>query len=219
MRTRVKICCIGSRAEAVSATLAGADLIGLVGPMPSGPGVIDLKKASQVARHAPVGVTPVLLTQRADGEVAAAEAVEAGVPVVQLVRHVLPSAHEALRRAAPHLRIVQVVHVEDETALELARGYATTADALLLDSGRPGIEELGGSGRTHDWEISRRIVRSVSCPVFLAGGLHEGNVADAIARVRPYGVDLCSGVRSLGKLDVRKLSAFFAAVRRADATI
>lgn len=215
MRVRVKICCIASIAEARSAAVAGADALGLVGPMPTGPGVLDLDRARAIAASVAPGVTPFLLTAQSEGELIVAEARRVGAPVVQVVRHVMAETHAVVRRLAPHLRIVQVVHVEDEDALELARCYAETADALLLDSGRPGADELGGTGRPHDWKISRQIVQVVDRPVYLAGGLHEGNVGEAIERVRPFGVDLCGGVRTMGKLDLRKLSGFFAAVRRA----
>jgi len=88
-------------------------------------------------------------------------------------------------------------------------------DALLLDSGRPGntVKELGGTGRTHDWSTSRAIVEAVECPVYLAGGLCPENVAEAIRTVRPFGVDVCTGVRTDGKLDEAKLKDFIAAVR------
>ena len=215
MRTRVKICCIASPAEMRAAAMAGADAIGLVGPMPTGPGPIPLDRAREIALATPPSMSAFLLTSLSDGEAIAAEAIAAAVPVVQIVRHVLPQAHAAIRAIAPHLRIVQVVHVEDAAALDLARGYAVSADGLLLDSGRPAAEELGGTGRPHDWKLSRQIVSLVDKPVFLAGGLHEGNVGEAIDQVRPWGVDLCSGVRTLGKLDVRKLAGFFAAVKRA----
>ncbi|CAN5322924.1 hypothetical protein BH09PSE2_BH09PSE2_22060 [soil metagenome] len=112
MRTRVKICCIASSAEARAAAVAGTDVVGLVGPMPTGPGAITLEAARTIAARAPVGVTPVLLTALTDGEAIAAEALSAGVPVVQIVRHVLADAHAAIREAAPSLRILQVVHVE-----------------------------------------------------------------------------------------------------------
>ena len=88
-------------------------------------------------------------------------------------------------------------------------------DALLLDSGNPSlaVKELGGTGRTHDWKLSRRIRDSVSIPVFLAGGLTPSNVADAVAAVEPFGLDVCSGVRSDGNLDPVKLRAFVDAVK------
>lgn len=211
MRLRVKICCMASVEEAGMAAAAGADLVGMVGPMPSGAGVVDLGTARRVAEGAPPWVTPVLLSS---GETAAAIAAEvAACPVrcVQVVRHVLPEVHAELGRRLPGLRRIQVVHVEGPEALELIGRYAGCVDAFLLDSGRPAAKELGGTGRTHDWRVSAEFVRRSALPVFLAGGLRPGNVAEAIATVRPFGVDLCSGVRTRNRLDGAKLDAFMAA--------
>ena len=216
MRTRVKICCIASVQEARRAVAAGADALGLVSKMP-GPGTIADETAAEVAAGVPPPVAPWLLTLRGEPEDIAAHVEATGVQTVQLVRHVEPGVHEALRRLSPRLRIVQVVHVEDETAIETARAYAASADALLLDSGKPSAAEpmYGGTGATHDWAISRRIVEAVDRPVFLAGGLRPSNVAQAIRLVRPFGVDLCNGVRIEGRLDPTKLADFMAAVRAA----
>lgn len=223
MRTRVKICCMASPSEVRAAAVAGADAIGAVGPMPSGPGPIDDELAKTVIAAAPPGVTPFLLTSEHSAEGVLRHLAATHAPVVQLVRHLDPRVHAEIRAAAPWVKIVQVIHVEGEEAIELARGYAMISDALLLDSGNPAaggeVEELGGTGRRHDWAISRRIVQLVDKPVWLAGGLTEGNVADAIAQVRPFGLDLCSGVRTMGKLDQRKLTSFFAAIRSAERTI
>lgn len=223
MRTRVKICCMASPSEVRAAAVAGADCIGAVGPMPSGPGPIDDETARAVIAAAPPGVTPFLLTQEHEIEGLVRHVRATRAIVVQLVRPVDPRLHAEIREALPWVKIVQVVHVEDETALEWARGYALTADALLLDSGNPSrggaVEEFGGTGRTHDWRLSRQIVSVVDKPVYLAGGLTQANVADAIAAVRPFGVDLCSGVRTGGRLDQKKLTSFFAALRAAERTV
>jgi phosphoribosylanthranilate isomerase len=218
MRTRVKICCMGSVEEVRIAVAAGADAVGLVAEMPSGPGPIADALIAAIAAAVPPPVTPFLLTQRQSADEILDHAAATGVTTVQLVRQVDADVHRALRVAARGLRIVQVVHVEDERAVELARLYAETADALLLDSGRPSlaVAELGGTGRAHDWRISRRIVEAVQKPVFLAGGLTPANAAEAIGAVRPFGLDLCSGVRTEGALDPVRLAAFVAAVRAAD---
>jgi len=218
MRTRIKICCMASVEEAQLAVAAGADAVGLVADMPSGPGPIPDGLIAKIAASVPPPVTPFLLTQRDDAAGVLAHVRETGVTTVQLVRHVEPKVHGELKTALPWLKIVQVVHVEDEAAVEVARLYAKTADALLLDSGRPSlaVAELGGTGRAHDWAISRCIVQAVHRPVFLAGGLTPDNAAEAITRVRPYGLDLCSGVRTLGRLDPVKLDAFMKAVRAQD---
>ncbi len=218
MRTRVKICCIASQEEAAMAMAQGADLLGLVGPMPSGPGVIGLDTARAIAAATPPGVAAVLLTSATDPEELVAEARQVHPAVLQIVDEVPPRSYVRLRAALPGMRLIQVLHVEDEATLARAQAVAPLVDALLLDSGRPDapVKELGGTGRVHDWAISRRVVATVDRPVFLAGGLDPGNVGRAVATVRPFGVDLCSGVRRDGRLDKSLLARFMTAIQAAD---
>lgn len=214
MRTRVKICCISSIEEAALAVSMGADALGLVSDMPSGPGVIDDALVRAIAATIPPPVTPFLLTSRAEAQDIAEHARAVGVGTVQIVRHVEPRVLAELRRTAPTLRRVQVLHVEDDSILSLAAAYEPYVDAFLLDSGKPSaaIAELGGTGRTHDWEVSARLVAGTKRPVFLAGGLRAENVARAISVVRPFGLDVCSGVRTDGRLDRERLRALFQSV-------
>ena len=214
----VKICCIASVEEALLALGAGARALGLVSAMPSGPGVIGDEAiaaiATAVRRHAPAADT-FLLTARTRAEAIAEQHAAAGTTTLQLVDHVPHDELRRLRRLRPQARLVQVIHVRDAAALEEARAAAPHVDALLLDSGNPAlaVKELGGTGRTHDWTLSRRIRDAVHpLPLYLAGGLHAGNVAAAIITVRPHGLDLCSKVRTEGRLDAGKLGAFMAAV-------
>jgi phosphoribosylanthranilate isomerase len=218
MRTRIKVCCIRDEREARLAIELGADALGLVGAMPSGPGPISDGEIAAIARAVPPPVATFLLTSRTAPDELVEHVATCRPSVVQLVDEVPIATYEALRERCAGVRIVQVVHVEDGAALELAREAARHADAVLLDSGSPGeaVKQLGGTGRTHDWELSREIVRSSSVPVFLAGGLDASNVGEALARVSPFAVDLCSGVRTGGALDAGKLRAFVAAVRGAD---
>ena len=127
---------------------------------------------------------------------------------------VAPGTHAALRQALPGVAIVQVIHVADQESVDEAIAVSQHVDAILLDSGNPGLatKELGGTGRTHDWDLSRRIRDSVDRPVYLAGGLSADNVAEAIRVVRPFGVDVCSGVRTDGRLDTGRLAHFVEAV-------
>ena len=217
-RTRIKICCIGSIEEARLAIEHGADAIGLVGPMPSGAGVIGDDLIAEIARAVPPPVAAFLLTSETTPEAIIAHARRCGTDTVQMVDHVAPGHVPALRAGLPGVRLVQVIHVEGAESVLAARRIAPLVDAILLDSGRPSatVRELGGTGRIHDWSISRDIVRGCDCPVFLAGGLHAGNVAAAITAVRPFGVDLCTGIRTDDKLDRAKLRAFIAAVAKAD---
>jgi phosphoribosylanthranilate isomerase len=217
MRTRVKVCCILDAAEAALAIAAGADALGLVGPMPSGPGVVGIEGAARIARRVPPGVASFLLTASTRAEDLMRDVTAVQPDVVQIVDAPEAEAYAALRSAFPALKLVQVIHVEDEAAIQAALDVQDRVDAILLDSGRPkaAIRELGGTGRAHDWATSRRLVEAVRIPVWLAGGLGPANVADSIRTVGPFGLDLCSGVRTDGRLDETKLAAFMAAVRAA----
>ncbi|MFN0149524.1 MAG: phosphoribosylanthranilate isomerase [bacterium] len=216
-RPRMKICCISSIDEAALAIRYGASALGLVSAMPSGPGVIDDDTIAEIARRIPPGVASFLLTSRIDADAIIEQQRHTGVNTVQLCDAVAPNGHVRLREALRGIRIVQVIHVRSDASVAEALDAATRVDALLLDSGNPSlaVKELGGTGRTHDWQLSRRIVDESPVPVFLAGGLTESNVGEAIRAVRPFGVDLCSGVREAGRLSEAKLARFVAAVAAA----
>jgi phosphoribosylanthranilate isomerase len=215
-RTRVKVCCIASAAEAALAAASGADLLGLVGPMPTGPGPVEERVAREIAAGALPWAAMVLLTDCVRFDDITEHAARVGVRAVQIVNHVTPETHARLAKDAPGLARIQVIHVEDESALDLIAAYAPHVTAFLLDSGRPALRELGGTGRVHDWRISAEFVRRSPRPVFLAGGLTPANVGEAIRRVRPFGVDLCNGIRIDGALDPGLLAAFMEAIQQAD---
>lgn len=191
---------------------AGADLLGLVGPMPGGPGILTPDAARAIVPAVAPPARAVLLSASETAEAIVADAIHAGVTAVQVVRPIPPGEARAL--AARGFLYIQVVHVDGEGALDLIDVYAPHCDAFLLDSGRPGSGELGGTGRVHDWAVSAAFRRRAPRPVFLAGGLTPGNVAGAVEAVRPAGVDLCSGLRRDGKLDPGLLAAFMAALGR-----
>jgi phosphoribosylanthranilate isomerase len=206
---------MGSVEEASTAIAAGADAIGLVSAMPSGPGPIAEELICQIAAFVPRSVGTFLLTSLTRADEIAEQHGRCLTSTIQLVDRVEDGAHAELRRLLPGVRLVQVIHVTGEEALEEARAVETHVDAILLDSGNPklAIKELGGTGRVHDWTVSAQIVSAVEVPVFLAGGLRADNVRSAIEQVRPYGVDVCSGVRTDGRLDPAKVNAFMAALR------
>lgn len=214
MRTRLKVCCIGSVDEAWTAIDHGADALGLVGAMPSGPGVIDDEKIAEIIDSIPPPIATFLLTSRTVAEEVVEHLLVSGADTVQLVDNVDTSVYREIRRETPRIRIVQVVHVHDKSSVEEAVELSELVDALLLDSGNAGLDvkELGGTGRIHDWQLSREIVDRADCPVFLAGGLDAGNVRSAIEIVKPFGIDLCTGVRTEGALDKAKLAALTAAL-------
>jgi phosphoribosylanthranilate isomerase len=213
----IKVCCMASVDEAEIAMRAGASAIGLVSAMPSGAGVIDDATIAEIAAAMPRRLQTFLLTSRTDAEAIARQLFAAGANTVQVVDRVPAGTLERLRDLAPRVKIVQVVHVLGPESVGEAENLAHLVDAILLDSGNPSlaIKELGGTGRTHDWSVSRSIVASVPVPVYLAGGLRAENVGAAIQAVRPAGVDVCTGVRTDGRLDVEKLEAFVSAVRSA----
>ena len=213
-RPRVKICCIGSIEEAWIAVRAGASALGLVSEMPSGPGVIPENIIAHVARAIPPGVTSVLLTCRQDVGSIIAQQNRTGVGAIQICDRLLEGTYDDLHRAIPGVGLLQVIHVTGPESVAEARQIAPHVHALLLDSGDPAlpVKELGGTGRVHDWGLSRQIRGQVDVPVYLAGGLTPENVAEAVAEVGPFGLDLCSGVRTDGCLDPAKLSRFFAAL-------
>jgi phosphoribosylanthranilate isomerase len=214
-RTRIKICCIQSEEEARLAIAHGADALGLVGTMPSGPGPIDDELIARVAARVPPPLATFLLTSETDAQAIIAHVRRCQTNTLQLVDHVSDDVYPRLRRALPGIKLVQVIHVAGEESVADAIAAAAHADALLLDSGQPhaATKVLGGTGRVHDWAVSRRIVEAAPCPVFLAGELRADNVGAAIATVRPFGVDVCTGVRRADyALDRDRLRAFVAAV-------
>lgn len=215
MTTRVKICCIRTREEAREAIAFGAAAVGLVGNMPSGPGVIADSQIADIARSIPPGVASFLLTSETEAPAIIRHQQRVHTNTLQLVDRVAPETYAAIRRQLPAVKIVQVIHVLDEQSVDEALAAAAFADALLLDSGNPNlaVKVLGGTGQTHDWRLSKKIRAQVSIPVFLAGGLTPENARAAIESVEPFGLDLCSGVRTNENLDLKKLEKFFAAIR------
>jgi phosphoribosylanthranilate isomerase len=223
MRTRIKICCMASLDEVRLAIRAGADAVGLIGKsaQPSSPRAVDDRTVAELAASVPPPIATFMLTSERTAQGIACLVQAAGASTVQICSHLAPAESEELSRRLSSTRRVQVIHVEDQGALELIAPYAPFVHAFLLDSGRPGLPSpvYGGTGLTHDWSVSAEFVKRIARPVFLAGGLTAANVGDAIRRVRPFGVDLCSGTRTAGRLDPEKLYAFTAAVRAADAEL
>jgi phosphoribosylanthranilate isomerase len=217
VRPRIKVCCIKSVEEAWLAIDAGASALGLVSKMPSGPGVISEERAAEIAAAVPPGVDAFLLTSLQDVDALVEQNAFVKARALQLVDALPRGAHAELRRRLPGVKLVQVIHVTGPESIDQAQAVSGGVDAILLDSGNPSLEvkELGGTGRRHDWEISRRIREAVEVPVWLAGGLRPQNAAEAVQAVGPFGLDVCSGLRSGAdfSLDLAKLRAFTAAVR------
>ena len=213
MKPRIKICCISSIEEAKLAVAHGASALGLVGPMPSGPGVITDELIFDIAKTVPPPIGTFLLTSETKAKDIIAHHQKVLTNTIQMVDALSEGSYEQLRTALPSVKLVQVIHVLDERSVEEAVQVSEQVDALLLDSGNPNlaIKVLGGTGNTHNWKLSRQIVEQSKVPVFLAGGLKAENVQQAIEEVQPFGLDLCSSVRTDKKLDPYKLEIFFKA--------
>lgn len=188
--------------------------------MPSGPGVISEALIAEIAATVPPGVASFMLTSLQDGREIIAQQRRCRTNTIQICDRLEDRAYHRLRAELPGIALVQVIHVTGPESVDEAVEVADAVDAILLDSGNQTlrIKELGGTGRTHDWRLSRRIREAVRVPVFLAGGLNAHNVGEAIAAVRPFGLDLCGGVRTGGLLDQTKLEAFMDAVAMAPST-
>jgi len=210
MIPRIKICCIGNLAEAQTAIEAGASALGLVGPMPSGPGIITDELIFQIAKAVPPPIATFLLTSETSADEIIKHHQRTQTNTIQLVDALTTGTYTELKNALPGIKLVQVIHVLDERSVYEAIEISEQVDAILLDSGNPNlmVKELGGTGRIHNWRLSRRICDSIHIPVFLAGGLKPENIKQAIEEVNPFGIDVCSGVRTNGKLDREKLDRF-----------
>ncbi|MEP6849871.1 MAG: phosphoribosylanthranilate isomerase [Acidobacteriota bacterium] len=213
MIPRIKICCMANEQEAADAIAFGASAIGLVGAMPSGPGPISDEEIFRIAKTVPPPIATFLLTSQQTSQGIIDHHQRTRTNTIQIVDELPARDYSAIRDALPNVKLVQVIHVIGEESVDEAAELAEHVAAILLDSGNPklAVKELGGTGRRHDWSLSRRIVETCGKPVFLAGGLNADNVREAIDTVRPFGLDLCSGVRTDGKLDLVKLRRFFSA--------
>lgn len=196
--------------EARLAVESGASAIGLVARMPSGPGPIADELIKHIAAKVPPPVATFMLTCETDVVEIIKHHHRTNTNTIQIVDSLTAGTYNELKAALPDIKIVQVIHVIDERSVNEAVSISTMVDAILLDSGNPNlkIKELGGTGRVHNWKLSRQITENVRCPVFLAGGLNPDNVRQAVEEVRPFAVDVCSGVRTDGKLDSKKVELF-----------
>ena len=213
-KPRVKICCIADLAEARLAIRHGASALGLVSRMPSGPGVISESAIAEIAAKVPPPIATFLLTSAEDVRTMVRQQRRCGTNTLQICDRLARGSYGDLRRDLPGISIVQVIHVVGPESLDEAMAAAPFVDAILLDSGNPrlAVKELGGTGRQHDWRLSRKIREQVEVPIFLAGGIHAANARQAIEEVGPFALDICTGVRTAGKLDEQKLAALFARI-------
>lgn len=214
-KIRVKICCISSVEEAILALSYGASALGLVGQMPSGPGIISDQQVLEITTSLPPMVSTFLLTSQTQPKAIIDHYKQVNTSTIQIVDQVETNVYEQIRNELPHVKIVQVIHVLNSKSVQQAIDVSPYVDAILLDSGNPNLptKELGGTGRIHNWDLSKTIRMKVDVPIILAGGINSNNVKQAIEHVQPFGVDLCSSVRTNGKLDENKLKLFFQAIQ------
>jgi phosphoribosylanthranilate isomerase len=215
---RIKICCISSITEAKLAIKYGADALGFVSAMPSGAGVIDEELIPQIVSTVPPPTATFLLTCRVKADEIISQILRCKTNTVQLVDRVESEVYSKIHQELPWIKIVQVIHINSKDSIKEAELISPSVDALLLDSGNQSlpVKELGGTGRVHDWSISKTICEIIDKPIFLAGGLNFDNVEEAIRTVRPFGVDVCSGLRTKGGLDEEKLKQFIICVKNAE---
>ena len=217
-KIRIKICCISSIEEAKLAIKYGADALGFVSAMPSGAGIIDEELIPEIVSIVPPPIATFLLTSLTNADEIITQIIRCKTNTVQLVDTVEQIVYHKIHRELPWIKIVQVIHINDMHSIKEAESVSPCVDALLLDSGNQSlpVKELGGTGRVHDWSISKIICEKIDKPVFLAGGLNAGNVEEAIKTVRPFGVDVCSGLRTNKHLDEDKLKLYIKHVKHAE---
>lgn len=214
-KPRIKICCISSIEEAKIAIESGTSALGLVGNMPSGPGIIDDNLIKKISDFVPPPISTFLLTSETEAEKIIEHHRKVNTSTIQIVDELNNNAYKKIRKALPNVKLVQVIHVVDQKSVRDAVEVSEYVDAILLDSGNPNlkVKELGGTGKTHNWELSKKIREVVKIPVFLAGGINANNIQQAINSVHPFGIDLCSSVRTNNKLDAKKLKELFNAIQ------
>lgn len=209
---RIKICAIKNETELEIAVNAGADAVGfLVGQRFPSQDFILPEKAARLAALLPPFVTPVLVTHLADPQEILEIVKKTDILTIQLHGGSTPEQTVALRKTFGHaVKLITVLHVgmvPDEVN-PAPGGFEASSDAFLLDSFDPATGKVGGTGKTHNWQNSARIVKAVHRPAILAGGLNPDNVAEAVRTVRPYAVDANSALRPLGELDPKTAAAF-----------
>ena len=214
MVPKIKICCISSIEEANLAIAQGAAALGLVGKMPSGPGIISDELIYTIAKGVPTNIDTFMLTSETSAEAIIEHHKKTNTSTIQIVDALSEGTYAQIKNALPSIKIVQVIHILNEASIEEALRISEQVDALLLDSGNPNLQtkELGGTGRVHNWNLSRKIVEQTKRPVYLAGGINPMNIKQAVEEVQPYGIDLCSGVRTNKLLDPIKLEQLFNAI-------
>jgi phosphoribosylanthranilate isomerase len=207
---RVKICGNRSLEDALLAVGYGADALGfLVGLRRQSPDSIDEGLAAEIIAALPPFVSSVLVTQLESPDEVVPLAQRLGANTIQLHGDTTPEQALVIKHQLPSVKICKGIHVTGDESVKLAQTYAPAVDAVLLDTVSHETGQSGGTGKTHDWSISRLIVEALEIPVILAGGLTPENVAEAIGVVRPYAVDVNSGTKGAdGHKDAARVREF-----------
>lgn len=207
---RVKVCANKRLEDALKAVEYGADAVGfLVGQAHASQDFISPSLAREIVTKLPPFCSSVLVTHISDAHAIIELAKETCVSTIQLHGDSTLDDVVKIRNVLPYTKIYKAVHVEDVSAIDAAQRWEGIVDAILLDSMNKSTNQVGGTGKTHDWTISAQIVKSTALPVILAGGLTVENVQEAIVNVRPFGVDVNSGTKGMdGYKDLQKLKAF-----------
>ena len=211
---RVKICGTATFADLECAVAAGADAVGfLMGITHVTQDAVTPETAAAMVATLPPFIVPVAVTHLTKPSDLIRIVELSHCTTLQIQDMVTPDDIAEVREDLPYLRIMKAVHVMDESAIATAKYFSDAADAILLDTRT--ADRIGGTGITHDWNISAKIVKECSCPVILAGGLTPENVTEAVARVRPYAVDVHTGVKKNGVRDAERTRAFVAKAKTA----
>jgi phosphoribosylanthranilate isomerase len=211
---RVKFCGTASLADMQCAVDAGCDAMGFImGVTHQSSDFVTPAEAAEMVRQLPPFIEPVAVTHLQETEDLIRLVKDSRCTTLQVQNTVEPSELDVIRYALPYLKIVKAVHVTDASAVKTAKRYEPHADALILDTRT--AEKIGGTGIVHDWNISAKIVANSAIPVILAGGLTPENVREAIQKVRPYGVDVHTGVRKNGARNPERTLAFAREARSA----
>ncbi len=204
----LKVCCIQNIAEALSCIERQVHMIGFVSAMPTGFRLLtDLQIKDIISQLPPSETLSVLLSSRTSAAGLVDHIRYTGAQALQIVDELSQDVLRQVREQLPELKIIQVIHVTSPKDIEKAQSIESLVDYILLDSGKQqgNPKALGGTGLTHDWSISAELVRSLSKPVMLAGGLKLQNIAEAIDTVGPAGIDICTGLRDPKYLLLKRL--------------
>ena len=207
---KIKVCGIKRVEDAIMAAYCGADAIGLVvGQKHNSDDFIDKHLAQKIVKECPPYISPVLVTELDDAKEISNLVYKIGITSIQLHSDCTVDCIISLRKIFPHIKIIKNFHVTGLGVIHAMKPFESVVDAFILDTLDLANGKVGSTGLVHDWNISRNIVKEISRPVILAGGLTPENVGEAIRFVKPYGVDASSGLKgSNGFKDETKVTNF-----------